>query len=249
MRRKSYLVFSCIFLAVLVISSCTVPAATPSPAAPPSQPAPAPPPAQPPAPTPPPQPQPPAQPPVKYTLKQYAKDEKANIADYYWTFGDGRTLLIHFKSPVVPFTIQKMSFLGLILGNDIRNWESGKFTLKIWEKYGDKELWSKIYPYTDFSPTASKWGEYQVPNIKVGEAFSVEFSPDAEFTTVGYGMEERRVFKCGLCMGVDINVEGASSDRTYRGVILPWESSWLNRVPRERNGWMIKIEGEGATPK
>jgi hypothetical protein len=232
----------------LMFGGCPTPAQeptsapTPTPAPSPTPtPSPSPPPAEPSAPivqTPPP-------PPIEYTLKYHKKNEEDKEGVSFWTFGPS-SLLIHFESPVAPFTIQKMTFLGWIVGKDTRNWAKQTFQLKIWEKFPDKELWAETYPYTDFNPTEPKWQEYEVPNIQVGETFSVEILPNAETTTVGQGTEQKRAFKCGLAIGVDYGAEDANSDVVVEGMITPWTESRFKRNPREKCGWVINIEGEGA---
>ena len=229
MRRKRemhklyrYLVIGCILLMTLVICSCVTPVPTPS--APdfesnqksttvqPFEPA-----IQPET----------TQVPVinleKFTIKYYNLKEDLDglRAAKFWAFSQDRSLLIYFKTPATPFTVQKLLLAGWIIGNDKRNWQSREFKLGIWDTFGDNILWTETYPYSDFDPNTPKWVEYQVPNIQVGDTFTIEFTSNSELSTVGFGTAEKLRFKCGMALGVDYSGQYANSDVQMKGTTMP----------------------------
>jgi len=142
-----------------------------------------------------------------------------------------------------------MTFLGLVIGSDQRDWASRDYTFKIWDKYGGQELWSETRSYTNVGLTYPKWVEHKVPDVKVNSDFTIEFISNTEVETVGYGPQAKIVWKCGLAIGADYSGQGADSTMVSKGVALPWLETWFDKVPKERVGWMIKVEGQGAPQK
>jgi hypothetical protein len=182
--------------------------------------------------------------PTKYTIKNYIKSDTDTQGFYFYTFYNNTTGLINYKTPTAPFTIQKLVILGLIVGSDKREFASQTFDIKIWDKYGSKELWSKNYPYTNFSLDIPKWVTYDVPNIKVGESFVLEFIPNASQIVVGTPPNERISWKCGLGVAADFDANVQTGQTTSKGVIMPWgDSTSAKRL--QNAGWMVRIEGEG----
>ena len=167
----------------------------------------------------------------------YALQYDHNRVDKYWASFEGYGYLSYFQIPSNIFKIQKIKIYGFVGGQNLSDWKERNFTLRIWNKELNQELWSQSCPYDLFSTTAN-WAEIEIPDIRVDGDFCVEVVTNAERMAPG-----KPEAKCALYIGLDLSAMEAHSDYILNGVIQPW----LNDFGlKEKAAWMIRVEGEGG---
>jgi hypothetical protein len=81
--------------------------------------------------------------------------------------------IVRFTPPAKAFRIQKIRVFGTagVLNN--REYDENYFTVRIWDKEGNNQLWSQDLPWRLFFP-GDCWREIKVPDVRVNDDFYVE---------------------------------------------------------------------------
>lgn len=158
-----------------------------------------------------------------------------------YSYYDPRGQYVSFSPPVNPFTITKIYIRGY--RTDFPNADNKTYTLKIWDGRFKKELFSKDFPYSNFS-TASTMVEHKLqPPLTVADNFTVDF----------IGHSEPKSNTDPNRKAIYITYDNTLSVNLHSGV------SWLGTDDLETASvkekkfihacWLIQVEGYGPVIK
>lgn len=181
---------------------------------------------------------------VSNSTQQYTVDKQRYLIRYdngvfskSHSYYDPRGQYVSFSPPVNPFTITKIHIRGY--RTDFPNADNKTYTLKIWDGRFKKELFSKDYPYTNFS-TAPTMVEHKLqPPLTVTDNFTVDFISHSEPKS-NTDQNHKAIY---------ITYDNTLSINTHSGV------SWLGTDDLETAAikekkfihacWLIQVEGYG----
>jgi cell wall-associated NlpC family hydrolase len=204
---------------------------------------------------------------VSYSL-QYDDTEGAVVGAY--VDGD-RGHIVYFTPPSEAFTINKIKIFGAA---KIKNTAELKnlVTVRIWDKDGENQLWSKDVPWSLF--LSGTWQDIKVPNVSVNDDFQVEVVTHSQ----AQGDPIDIVSMTGIAPVMDVMganmlritgpVQGTVQSAVLIGFDYPkscLESPSPSNCPETRSGysymgkfidpgqgrlkginWLIRVDGEGA---
>jgi Tol biopolymer transport system component len=169
---------------------------------------------------------------VYETSRYLLRNDNGTCSDSYCLY-DPRGQWVKLIPPSFPFKIDKIYVQGK--RSSFNNPESKIYTIKIWDKDFKKELYSKDYPYSNYS-TSIKLIEHQIdPPIVVTDSFIIDF--------ISHGESNSNV---AMYTCVDFTVDssqnnGASwigtDDSLIRQQAISSDSRWA------RASWVIQSDG------
>ncbi|MCJ7515249.1 MAG: hypothetical protein MUO89_04655 [Dehalococcoidia bacterium] len=104
-----------------------------------------------------------------YTI-QY--DESDGVLVCIYVSGENGHI-VRFTPPNKAFKIQKIRVLGSVKILNTSEFDKNHVTVRIWDKEGNNQLWSKDVPWRLFMGPAI-WREIKVPDVRVNDDFYVE---------------------------------------------------------------------------
>jgi hypothetical protein len=197
-----------------------------------------------------------------YTI-QY--DEADGVGMGIYVSGDNGHI-VRFSSPNKAFKIQKIQiFEGLYFLNT-SDLDKNHFTVRIWDKEGNNQLWSQDFPWRFFWGFYG-WKEIKVPDVRVNDDFQVEvvthsnpmrYKPGTETPSPGGGQieiaemgkpvpyEYNNIIIIGFdypqsCVNSPSNCPETHSGYSYMGKLIDPGQKRLESIR-----WLIRVEGEGA---
>lgn len=162
-------------------------------------------------------------------LIQYDEGEPLNWLSMIYTSGEWG-LITHFTPPTKPYVIKNIVMCAQAVVKDHAEWESRYFTVRIWDKDKNRQLWTEDFSWRLFQGFAN-WQDLKVPDIRVEDDFHVEVltrsdpPPASNYLGLYYWKAKG---------------EGRSG-YSHKGMLV--------EDPREKMqnlNWAIRIKGEGA---
>lgn len=172
---------------------------------------------------------------AKYTLKH-----DNNQMDYFWYRGDPGGLWIKYNPPTVPFYIDKIVIAGK--RTDFSQPEKKQYTIKIWDQDFKKELYSKDYPYTNFS-TYAKMVTHEInPPLVVSDNFTIEVISHCEGQPGGWPNDKTIAIATDHSVGssqyIGSSMFGSNSINDWNSMVK-WDPMLVY------SSWIIRVEGTG----
>ena len=175
-----------------------------------------------------------------YEISNYMlQNDNGICSDSYCTYNP-RGQWIKFIPPAIPFQINKIYVQGK--RTDFSNPDKNFYTIKIWKNGFEKELFSKDYPYSNFTTNFTTVEHEINPPLIVADNFTVDFISHSEDPGVNQ-KPDVAIYTC-----VDFTVESSQYNGTSRiGTIdLTTKETAISNDPRwEHASWIIQAGGAG----
>ncbi|MBM3154963.1 MAG: hypothetical protein FJ008_06465 [Chloroflexi bacterium] len=156
--------------------------------------------------------------------------------------------IVHFTPPTVPFKIQKVKICGEANTENPLDLHKRHFTMRIWNKDKNQQLWSRDFPWSVFTGQMS-WQQIMVPDIRVEDDFYVEVVTHSD-----PGNQAKNYLDIGFEMSRDA-LPVPRRLEFYRLNAFECRSGWSrNGQPIEPPcgkpliNWHISVDGEGPPP-
>jgi len=168
------------------------------------------------------------------------KYDKGVISNF-WFRPDPYGQWISFSPPSVPFQINKVYILGR--RTDFGQPDNKNYTVNIWRGNFEEKLYSKDYPYSNFS-TDLKLIEHEInPPIIVKGSFAIDFVSHSEFTSGNGQMPNGKVIMIATDYTTDSPGNIGSSLMGFNDT-KDFEQLYQNYGPNLKKGsWIIRVEG------
>lgn len=175
-----------------------------------------------------------------YETSKYLLKNDNGVCSDSWCLYDPRGQWIKLVPPAIPFKINKICVKGK--RTNFNNADNRFYTIKIWENDFNKELFSKDYPYSNFSTDLAMIEHQMSPPVVVRDTFIIDFISHAQDP----GDNQKPNVALYTC--VDFTVDssqynGASWIGTNDAKIK--ETAISNDARWRHASWIIQVEGTG----
>jgi len=193
-------------------------------------------------------------------------DESDGVSEGIYVSGENGHI-VHFTPPANAFKLQKIRIFVSLYFLNTSYLDKNHFTVRIWDKEGNKQLWSQDFPWRLFWGFYG-WKEIEVPDIRVNDDFYVEivthsnpmrYKPGTEIPSpggdaIGFAEMGKPVpyeYNNVIVIGFDYpqsyvnspsNRPETRSGYSYLGKLIDPGQDRLKGIR-----WLIRVEGEGAT--